>query len=260
MNRDQSKFRGELGDYNGKKSDRKDFAERWITIGEDKGVHLKIDDKGIVKTGPKDMKGKSVKEAGKQLYESKTAKQAEKKVEAKKEEAFDKKKFKEQGTKLIDEMLTEEEELSVSDYSGSTYQEINQTLRGDWNFTSEEHFQHIKKEIAKIDSAIEKGSQLFKEPIVVYRGASAKRFNIEQFKPGHEIELPAFQSTTLDKSQTEEFEKGIMFNIKTSEGLFLNGAALYKEEEEVLLPRGRLYKINGVKGNVVDIELLPKEK
>jgi len=50
---------------------RKEFEEKWVTIGKNKGVHVKIDEKGEIKTGPKYLEGKNIKEAGKQIYENK---------------------------------------------------------------------------------------------------------------------------------------------------------------------------------------------
>ncbi len=303
----------------------KNFAEKWVTIGEDKGIHLKINDKGTVKTGPKDMEGKSVKEAGKQLYDSKTAKsekKTEKKSEGKKEKDYDKmtdnelknkyeklvakkqelyskdpagahetkdyKKYKKEINEIIDEQdereesrwnevkkaitkgeetiknLTKKERDSVEDYSDAGYTGINNILRGNVeilkeNYTEQE-IEFYKKDIKQIDSAIKKVGK-YEKPITVLRGVSAKRFDLDKLKAGSEMVLDGFQSTSISEDAAENFSKGgLILRIKTSEGLFLNGAAQWKTEQEILLPRDRKYKIINVRKGVLNIELLPEEK
>ena len=149
--------------------------------------------------------------------------------------------------------ISEKEHEAMTTYSGKSYQQINTELRG--NRTAK-----VQPEIVQsMDKVFEKVS--LKEDKTVYRGITSggirNMFGADGPKVGDSIMDRAFVSTTENIKLAEGFGKrdgGRAYVIqidlpKGSKAYDFNdhGTSQYRNEKEILLPRGSQFKVESVK-------------
>lgn len=149
------------------------------------------------------------------------------------------------------------------DYSGQFYRPINSSLRkgeslnGNYNLIA-----------AKISDTIQKHGKL-PSPVQAYRGMhfddpkAATKF-IKQLKPGGDLQLKGFTSTSTDPKIAGVFSGGksnVQFEITVKKGIMLGSKKMsaYPNEKELLLDHNSKFKVKEVKtsgggGHVVYLE------
>lgn len=175
--------------------------------------------------------------------------------------------------------LTEEEKESITFFSSSAFRDFNRVMykRKPVDKSKEDEYKSIMNDL---DNAIEKAPRVDK---IVYRGLSGTASMFEEdfvnmenlfsdiddldddeldsffnndkvdeyvrdnLNLGSEIEFSGYQSTSFSPSVASDYATGgILFEIKTPQGLNISSISNFSSEEEVLLPRSSRYKVVGV--------------
>ncbi|MCL6458060.1 MAG: minor capsid protein [Gorillibacterium sp.] len=136
--------------------------------------------------------------------------------------------------------LTDDERESISKYTGSSYENINNHLRGLADN------KHLEGTIASIRSGIDKFD--LSEDITVFRGLHKDIFGTDVTDlPGIEFKEPAFMSTTLLKEKSSGFTEHSLLEIRVpakAKGAFINPLSNFKDSEyEFLLDAGTSFRI-----------------
>lgn len=139
--------------------------------------------------------------------------------------------------------LSEQEKNTIKSYTGSSYTEINNALRGKGAMTT-----YYKKQIDTIEEAINKASTP-PPPELVWRGASsedAQKF-VAQLASGDVIKLAGFQSTSIKPEFANNWSNNkTVFEIKPAKGAYISPISMHKSEYEYLLPHGAKYTVRGI--------------
>ena len=144
-----------------------------------------------------------------------------------------------------------DEHNAVRDYTGSTFEPINEFLRGisDLEEASKkfdngkiEYKSDMKSAIKQMDRAISQYN--LKEPIVVTRGCSHELFRA--LKAGDEFVDNGYGSSSVLSSQA--FESDVKFTITVPKGkgvgAYVRNISHFGQEYEFLLARGARYHVN----------------
>lgn len=139
--------------------------------------------------------------------------------------------------------LTVEETKALKLYMRDGYKVINHSLRtGDISAVTQARAD-------RITAAIEKAGR-FKEPVVVYRGLQFPPDLLGKLTPGQTFQAAGFQSTSFDPGVACHFKadrQGVVLEIKTDRGAFVEPLARFKEERELLLQHNQRFRIIGRK-------------
>ncbi|MBI5551138.1 MAG: ADP-ribosyltransferase [Desulfobacterales bacterium] len=146
------------------------------------------------------------------------------------------------GTKHYDEWvnnLSHSEKESITDYTATSYQNINGVLRG-----TEKTYSGNNAEIAENISRALKRADV-PEDLVVYRGASKGALGPLKTLPkeqmiGKVIEDKGFMSTSILKSSSFNGDIKLKINVpKGTKGAYLGKISCYPNEAELLLDKGQ---------------------
>jgi hypothetical protein len=169
--------------------------------------------------------------------------------------------------------LTDQEIASVAGYTRGGYKTVNESLRDGVEPPTETG----KRLMADLDSVIAKAGEL-PEPRTVWRGVDMGYVGIPTgpgeairprdereartyegladwaeatFKPGQQVELPAFQSTSAYVSPplnaaVSSKAPGVIFEIRAHNGAPISTLSGFDDEGELLLPRGSRYRVRKV--------------
>lgn len=141
--------------------------------------------------------------------------------------------------------LSKSEALSVTSYGNAGNPKVNEQARGTANHKG------VSPQIKDMDRAIKKEST---GPITVHRGIerNAKTEKLFSAKPGDTITDKGFQSTTTSRSIANEYagKNGMVMKIHSKSGGLdmhkIKKDSLSKKEKEIVLPRGKSYKVTKV--------------
>lgn len=166
--------------------------------------------------------------------------------------------------------LTPGELGAISNYTGGGYKKLNEALREGRELTADQ--QELK---GLLDSAIKKAGT-FDKPATVWRGVNvpepplgaegaflqrAEREALvynrladwaeEHFKPGEEVTLGGFQSTSFGflpavNAAISRTSPGIIFEIRTRSGALLDDFSVFDDEAELLLGNETRYRVRKV--------------
>lgn len=129
---------------------------------------------------------------------------------------------------------------AVYEYTGSSYQEINNSLRnGDKNF-------YNKKTINNLDKAFKHKSAKVKKDTMVYRGFTSEFAN--NFEPGDVLHDKGFMSTTSEEHKANSWATtyGAVLHIllpKGASAMTVRNCSKFSNEEEVLVNRNAKIRI-----------------
>jgi hypothetical protein len=139
--------------------------------------------------------------------------------------------------------LTPEETNALKLYMRDGYKTINHGLRtGDISAVT-------KGRADRIAAAIEKAGR-FSEPVVVYRGLQFPPDLLGKLETGATFTAAGFQSTSFDPGVACHFKldrQGVVLEIKTDRGAFVEPLARFKGEQELLLQHNQRFRIIGRK-------------
>lgn len=142
--------------------------------------------------------------------------------------------------------LTARETATVKEYTGSSYKQINSSLRGTLDAPLD-----FSRDIEAIDSAIAKGT--FKEGVVLHRGVSFKQTtNLNNLKPGAILSDAGYSSLSASEDiafgHATKNGLGAVLEVRVPAGV--NGLPLWqgdrsrwRTEYEVLMPRGSSFRL-----------------
>ena len=146
---------------------------------------------------------------------------------------------------------------TLTKYTANDYMAINGLLAGKSSGNAEQD-KKAQYQIKNLDNLLKNAPKL-KEPIEVLRMTKLKHLGgLGNIKSGNVIELPTFLSTSQNSDAIKDYNQGegsVTLKIKTKEGLFVNGASHFQREAEVVLPRGRKFKINNYNAETNEVEL-----
>ncbi len=132
----------------------------------------------------------------------------------------------------------DEEYASVVLYSNSAFRNLNKRLRG--QELEKDGLQDKELDVISngIDSALK---QMPKYNKPVYRGANIDQSVIDLYKVGETIQEKAYVSTSKDKKAA--FSGTARFVITPKSGVDIEGISSFKNEKEVLIPKGANFKV-----------------
>ena len=138
-------------------------------------------------------------------------------------------------------------ERSVKKYTGSGYVSINNILRSDRMIDDDLLYEYFK-DILSLFESYHYTSSLSTENIITYRGSGSDKMLYGKMAGDFIIES-GFLSTTIDKQIAQEFSNKNYGNIylfylpKETPVLYLHKLSSHRNEEEILLPLGSVFKI-----------------
>lgn len=156
--------------------------------------------------------------------------------------------------------LTDEQIDVLAGYTDSLYSDVNSSLRAGETAAGSE----FAPSIAVIDSALA-SSPGMPEDMILYRGVdgvSAKLF--ADAPSGTMFQDLGYMSTTRSRTMAgkfiEEDDQGMILRIFVPEGHggipVMKGFAAEEEEFEMILSRGTQFRIRGVQGNTIEVEVI----
>ena len=160
------------------------------------------------------------------------------------------------GGSVFNPKVTAAEGESVAYYKEFGFLDINATLEGEIDDAVEgaaARAARLKKHIKHLDDAIAR--QLTTEDVTVYRGVKIDYSvtKLDKLKPGTELEIPKFVSTSMDKSVAEGFiqgRAGYVLELEVPSGTPALGTDTLSQkfkftgnEKELLLPRNSRIRI-----------------
>lgn len=169
--------------------------------------------------------------------------------------------------------LTTSEMVSIADYAGDAYKDINSALWGTDgdldripdNLTTADG-ENVKREIQAIDSALAKGT--LSQNIIVYRGDQGDIFQgadasqINKMK-GRTFQNMGYSSASIDinGSTPQKYLYKITVPKGKGRGAYIQNLSPHTTEYEYLIKRSAKYKIKGAiqQGNqvIVDLDMIP---
>lgn len=136
---------------------------------------------------------------------------------------------------------------SIRKYTGSGYVSINNILRTDKIIDDDLLYEYFK-DILSLFEAYHHTSSLSTENIITYRGSNSDKMLSGKMAGDYIIES-GFLSTTFDKEIAKNFSDSNYGNIylfylpKETPLLYLHKLSSHRNEEEILLPIGSVFKI-----------------
>lgn len=143
---------------------------------------------------------------------------------------------------------------SLTAYTSSDYMIINQSLRGQGNFVSEEQ-RYIDSKVSGLDKSF-KNAPTVPENLVVYREMGSGI--IDDLKPGDMFQDKGFVSTTI--KSTLNWGGGTKLEVrvpKGTKGIYVAPISEFKSEKELLLNRGTKFRIVEKTPDVTIVEVVP---
>lgn len=158
----------------------------------------------------------------------------------------------------------------VSDYTGGDYKSMNDFLRTGKLKTRGSGGKHTPATKKQKQALLENSNKISdflkaapKTEGTVYRGMNflkdtkgTKQYNdfLANMTEGEELTFPSFSSTTTNKSTAEGFSganvpgkyNGIVIEMETKSGVYLDGASVFESEDEILLDKNTKYVIDKV--------------
>ena len=142
---------------------------------------------------------------------------------------------------------------SVYNYTDEDFNVINETLRGTYESgVYEEPSQDIIQKIDDVSTFIQDAP---KYDGVAYRGihfTKEEQLNnfVNQFQQGTEFECKSFMSCTKDLEEAKNFRNkgdiGLLFEVKSKNGVYLDGLSAVMSEQEVLFDKSSKFIVSGM--------------
>lgn len=134
-------------------------------------------------------------------------------------------------------------------------------------------FNSLRINSERMDSIISKAGKLDK-PVSVFRGEKIRDQSLGEFLKNYEvgsvIEIPYYPSTSFDPKIASEFtgktqsenDKSVVYVIRTKEGAMLHGDVSEQgfREKEMILPRGRKYRVDKIAKGTIEISPTNKHR
>lgn len=164
------------------------------------------------------------------------------------------------------EKLKNPEKNALTWYTGSSYRDFNRTIFKRQGISKEDAaYNRYRSKMRNLDSAIAKAPKIDK---IVYRAvrSSASIFKNEalgedinervqtyvkdNYQVGKRVSFKGYQSTSATRTTAYNWlgtnKSGVIYEIKTPEGIAIRNISSISEENEVLLPRESEYVVVGV--------------